>query len=394
MTADRVVITGIGLVSAIGSNLSENLANLRQGKSGVSEMAFLGSEHKGLPVGEVKLSNRQMCEMLGIVHNELVSRTFLLGALAVKEALGFLPPAMRDGLALVSGTTVAGMDVTEKLYPEPLPADSDPVHDCGSNTNAIAKYFGCFDYATTISTACSSALNSLIFGKRLIEGGVRDIVVAGGTEALSKFHLNGFKSLMILDERRCRPFDKTRAGLNLGEGAAFIVLERESSALARNASILAVLSGAGNACDAYHQTASSPGGEGAFLAMERALASARLAPADIDYISAHGTGTPDNDASESAAIKRLFGQNHPPVSSTKALTGHTTSASGSIEAAFCILAMNNRFLPKNAGFSTPDESCITPLTSDVAPDCRIDNVMCNSFGFGGNDSSIILSRYE
>ena len=299
------------------------------------------------------------------------SRTELMGMLALKEAL--LQARLIDeagtpavqGLALLGGTTVAGMDRTEAFYPDRLDADILNRHDCGASTNAIADYFGCFYLTTTVSTACSAALNAIIMGARMIESGLRDIVVVGGSESLSRFHLNGFKSLMILDEQRCRPFDATRAGLNLGEGAAFIVLESEDSALRRHADVLGELLGTGNACDAFHQTASSDDGEGAFLALRQALDEARLLPSDIQYVNA--------------------------VSSTKMLTGHTTSASGGIEAVFCLLALRHQFAPANIGWQTADPQCVVPYTGGPLP--KLENVLCNAFGFGGNDSAIILSRY-
>ena len=157
----------------------------------------------------------------------------------------------------------------------------------------------------------------------------------------------------------------------------------------RGVTSLAVLSGFGNACDAFHQTASSEDGEGAFLAMGKALKMAGLKPEDIDYVNAHGTGTPNNDASESAALRRIFGDAMPPVSSTKAFTGHTTSASGSIEAVFCLLALQEGFIPANLNWAEPDPACITPAAGGPA---RLRHILCNAFGFGGNDSSLILSR--
>ena len=172
------------------------------------------------------------------------------------------------------------------------------------------------------------------------------------------------------------------------------MLESEESARKRGAQIFGVLSGCGNACDAFHQTASSEDGEGSYLAMTQAIADAELSPSDIGYVNAHGTGTPNNDASESAALRRVFGEQLPPVSSTKSYTGHTTSASGSIEAVFCLLALKNGFLPYQSEFQNPDEQCITPVSGKKAPQADLRHVMCNAFGFGGNDSSIILSRYE
>ena len=213
----------------------------------------------------------------------------------------------------------------------------------------------------------------------------------GGSESLSDFHLHGFGSLMILDTAPCRPFDATRAGLNLGEGAAFLILESEASAKRRGVRSLGVLSGFGNACDAFHQTASSADGEGAYLAMQKALRMAGLRPVDIDYVNAHGTGTPNNDASESAALRRVFGDHLPPISSTKAFTGHTTSASGSIEAVFCLLALQHGFIPPQLNWHEADPACIVPSQGGGA---SLRHVLCNAFGFGGNDSSLLISRAD
>ena len=226
----------------------------------------------------------------------------------------------------------------------------------------------------------------------MIRCGEADIVVVGGSECITKFHLNGFNSLMILDTEPCRPFDATRNGLNLGEGAAYLVLESEESAKRRGAKAQALLSGYGNACDAFHQTASSPEGEGAYLAMKKALEMAEIQPSDIDYINAHGTGTPNNDTSESQAMIRLFDGEVPPVSSTKPFTGHTTSASGSIEAVFCILALQHGFLPVNLNWSQPMENGIVPVSQPVKKTLK--HVLCNAFGFGGNDSSLLLSSVK
>ena len=230
-----------------------------------------------------------------------------------------------------------------------------------------------------------------MLGAKLLETGEADIVVAGGSEALSRFHLNGFNSLMILDKKRCRPFDATRAGLNLGEGAAFVVLESESAARHQGKTPHAYLTGYGNACDAYHQTASSENGEGAFLAMKEALNMAHIEPEDIQYVNAHGTGTPNNDQSESESLKRLFGRKMPWISSTKSFTGHTTSASGSIEAVICLLAMQHHFIPANLGWEKQMENGIIPCSG--IENVRLENVLCNSFGFGGNDSSLVFSTH-
>ena len=375
-------ITGAGVVSAVGCGQGETLDALRRGRSGIGPIRFLQTEETAFPVGEVPLSNEEMAARCGAAKN--LSRTSLMGILALQEALAEAGLKDLAGVPLISGTTVGGMDKTELTFPA-----YSPLHDCGASTDAIAAHFGGAPFATTLSTACSSAANAVIFGANLIRSGQADIVAVGGSESLSDFHLHGFGSLMILDTAPCRPFDATRAGLNLGEGAAFLILESEASMKRRGAASLAVLSGFGNACDAFHQTASSENGEGAFLAMQKALKMAGLRPEDIDYVNAHGTGTPNNDASESAALKRVFGDAMPPVSSTKAFTGHTTSASGSIEAVFCLLALRHGFIPAQLNWTAADPTCIVPSAGGPA---HLTHVLCNAFGFGGNDSSLLISR--
>lgn len=413
----NIAITGEGIISAIGTHKEEVLQSLLNQKSGIKEMQFLQSVHHELPVGEVALSNEQMKERLGIPQKQLMSRTELMGILAIRQALedaGIDLASVSTSnkkIVLVSGTTVGGMDLTEQcfnpLYEQFQSQRETKVeelaflnhHDGGNCTQKIADYFrnnsatgqGGFDEITTISTACSSAANAIMLGARLLEAGEADIVVAGGSEALSRFHLNGFNSLMILDQKRCRPFDETRAGLNLGEGAAFVVLESESAARHQGKTPHAYLTGYGNACDAYHQTASSENGEGAFLAMKEALNKAHLTPEDIQYVNAHGTGTPNNDQSESASLKRLFGKKMPWISSTKSFTGHTTSASGSIEAVICLLAMQHHFIPANLGWENQMENGIIPCSG--IENVMLENVLCNSFGFGGNDSSLVFSTH-
>ncbi|MBQ9355979.1 MAG: beta-ketoacyl-[Prevotella sp.] len=391
-----IVITGSGIVSAIGLDCPSVLTSLQQGTSGIAAMRHLKSVHTELPVGEVPLSDSDMKVRLGIDLSEEVSRTALLGMMAVEQALADGKVTADEGkrrIVLVSGTTVGGMDLTEEHFPTFEQPDGEIgcllQHDAGSCTRLIASHFGLFADFTTISTACSSAANALLVGAEMLRSGQADIVVAGGTEALTRFHLNGFNALMILDREQCRPFDDTRAGLNLGEGAAYVVLEREDSAQSRGADVKAWLTGWGNACDAFHQTASSPSGEGAYRAMMQALAKAGLMPSDIDYVNAHGTGTPNNDLAESTALKRVFGSGMPPVSSTKQLTGHTCSSSGSIETVICLLAMSHSFIPANVGWKHAMSDGIVPTMG--AEGCRLRHVMCNSFGFGGNDTSLVLS---
>ena len=396
----NIAITGLGIICAIGNNSQQVLDSLVNKQTGVGMMKNLQSCHTELPVGEVKLSEDELKTLLGLPVESLYSRTTLLGAVAVKQAMADagLSADMLAGkkVVLISGTTVGGMDVTERILVDMRDAlqtpnkQSSPVdyvkrHDCGSTTNEIAQICGLDCEVCTISTACSSAINSIIVGCEMLRSGEADIIIAGGSEALSKFHLNGFNTLHILDTEVCRPFDATRVGLNLGEGAAFVVLQKDK------ANGKAYIGGYGNKCDAFHQTASSDDGEGAYLAMREALESSGIDKSQIDYINAHGTGTPNNDPSESVALKRIFGDDMPLVSSTKGFTGHTTSASGSIETVICVLAMQNNFVPVSYGFGHVDETCIHPFEGDDKQH-RMDYVICNSFGFGGNDSSLLLMR--
>ncbi len=388
----RVVVTGEGIISAIGRNKAETLQSLLEKRSGVGQVRHLPTQHKELPVGEVAMSDDELKAALDIDPGREVSRTALMAIHAIVEALddaGLDADYLRGKrVALVSGTTVAGMDVTERHFIADDKSDDMSFmmwHDCGSNTHLIAAHFGFIDKRETISTACSSAANAIIVGSEMLRADEADIVIAGGTEALSLFHLNGFNSLMILDHEPCRPFDATRAGLNLGEGAAYVILEREG---VRDHQPHAYLAGYGNACDAFHQTASSPNGEGAYLAMSQALDMAAIKPGDINYVNAHGTGTPNNDETELAALRRVFGDKMPPVSSTKAFTGHTTSASGSIETVICLLAMKHGFVPANLNWQHAMEG-FTPSLGESG--VALYTVLCNSFGFGGNDSALVLS---
>ena len=390
--AANISITGMGILCAIGGNRQEVLDALLRKESGIGPMQYLSSVHRDIPVGEIKLSTDEMMQRLGITSRDPVSRTSVMGALAVREALE--QAGVRDlsgkRVALISGTTVGVMDVTERYY-ERMKTEPDLQYlphsnECGRSTEEIARYAGLSGArCCTICTACSSALNAIMLGAEMLDSDEADLVVAGGSEPLSRYHLNGFNTLMILDRERCRPFDETRAGLNLGEGAAFVVLEKDVP------DALAYVQGYANRCDAFHQTATSPTGEGAFLAMTQALRLSGIGPEKIDYINAHGTGTPDNDASESAAFLRVFGETMPPMSSTKSYTGHTTSAAGSVETVICLLAMQNGFVPASLGWSHPIEGGVIP--SPGLTGVELEYVMCNSFGFGGNDSSLILSRH-
>ncbi|ASO06161.1 beta-ketoacyl-[acyl-carrier-protein] synthase family protein [Arenibacter algicola] len=394
-----VAITGMGIISAIGNNVAENYSSLLEGRTGISHISKIDTVHKGsIMVGEIEFTNGELEAKLGLSADNNYSRTALLGAIAAKEAIANAKitniKAYRTGL--ISSTSVGGMDMTEKFYYDYLESEDNrryiEGHHAGDSTEKIAEQLGIDQsLVTTISTACSSAANAIMFGARLIKTGKLDRVIVGGADCLSKFTINGFKTLMILSDSYNTPFDENRKGLNLGEAAAYLVLESDSLVKKEKKKVLGYVVGYGNANDAYHQTASSENGDGATLAMEKALAVAGLEPKDIDYINAHGTATGNNDLSEGRAIIRVFGEDVPEFSSTKAYTGHTLAAAGAIEAAYAILALQNNIIYPNLNFKTPmKEFSLIPQTT--LKDKALNTVLSNSLGFGGNCSTLIFSK--
>ena len=396
----RVFVTGIGIISGIGDNVNETLEALKAKKSGVTDIKYLETNHKGeIPVSEVKHSEQELIKMAGLDPTRSYTRASLIGVIAALEAVksAQLTDISEFKTGLISGTTVGGMDKSETHYKDLLTTTNHieyiESHDCGDSTERIADVIGIKDFVSTTSTACSSAANSMILGSRMIKNGLLDRVIAGGIESLTKYHMNGFNTLMILDKEPCKPFDQNRQGLNLGEGAAFLVLESEYLVKKSGKKVLAELTGYGNSCEAFHQTASTPEGKGAYAAMKEALDKSGLKPEDIDYVNAHGTGTENNDLSEGRAIQKLFGTNIPKVSSTKSYTGHTTSAAGGVEAVISILSILNNTIFPNLNFKTKMEELDFEPVTELLENVKIDHVLSNSFGFGGNNSALIFSRY-
>ncbi|MBW3545760.1 MAG: beta-ketoacyl-[acyl-carrier-protein] synthase family protein [Bacteroidetes bacterium] len=399
--AARVYISGWGIVSALGRGVSANLAALRSGQSGINHPQFLQTVHKHeLVTGEVKFSNRELAKLAGLDANKVISRTALLGLLAAREAVetaGLTSQTLQQ-TGLISGTSVGGMDISELHYKELqqehlLPEASVFLgHDCGSSTEIIARELGIKQHLSTISTACSSSANAIMQAARLIRSGAVQTMVAGGTDALALFTLNGFNALKILDPSWCRPFDVNRAGLNLGEGAAYLVLESEEQVAKRGAQVLAELIGWGNTNDAYHQTASSPEGKGAHAAMKKALEMSDKPWLTVDYVNAHGTGTANNDLSESTALRAMFGEQLPDYSSTKAFTGHTLGAAGGIEAVFSILAIHQNMKWPNLNLQQPMDLLAKQPLQQLKTGEAVNTVLSNSFGFGGNCTSLLFTR--
>lgn len=399
MTSDNhVYIGGLGIISAIGKNISETIQSFKEHRSGIHSTTYLETRHNhSFPLGEVKLSNSELAQLLNL--SPKLSRTILLSYHAVLETLSHISMDKLQELnvGFISASTVGGMDKTETFFEsynqDPESGDLSQVihHDNGKATDYVASKFGIHDFVTTLSTACSSSANAIMLGTRLIKANQLDVVIAGGVDALTRFTLNGFNSLMILDKNQCKPLDQGRQGLNLGEGAAYVLLLNEKALTFLGLSSSVIVSGYSNSNDSYHQTALSDDGQGPFLAMQGAIKKANIQPGQIDYINMHGTGTQNNDQAESQAVKNLFQDNIPPVSSTKSFTGHTLGASGAVEAVISVLAIQHHFIPPNYNFNSSIEPFhISPVTK-IQENVKLTHVLSNSFGFGGNCSSLIFS---
>lgn len=397
----RIFITGYGIITSIGKNAAENYQSLIHRRCGFGSLEFLETIHKhDLPACEIKLSDSQLCELAGVSDKEGYTRTVLLGIIAAREAINMagLTTGEISAAGLLSATTTGGIRELESHYYELQDTDrhgdfelyADTANP-GEHSERMAEVFGMKKCIATVSTACSSSANTITLGARLIKNGELDTAICGGAEALSRFTINGFNSLMILDKEHCRPFDISRKGLNLGEGAAYLVLESEDKVQRSGKKPIGELKGYGNTNDAFHQTASSPEGTGAFLAMNMALYKADLLPSAIDYINTHGTATENNDLSEGLAVEKIFGEKVPPFSSTKPYTGHTLAAAGSIEAVYCLMALQNGVIFPNINFKQQMEELKIAPEKELQENVVLRNVLSNSFGFGGNVSSLVFS---
>ncbi len=395
----RVFLTGLGIISAIGNNVEESIHSFEQHRSGIGPCQHLDTIHRDIfPLGEVKLSNSELADMHHL--DARLSRTILLSYHAARAAMDSLPDlnGRKYRTGFISASSVGGMDRTEHFYDEftkdPFSGDLRDVmyHDCGKPTDFVAEKLGVKDFITTISTACSSSANAIMLGARLIKAGQLDIVIAGGVDSLTKFTLNGFNSLMIVDKEQCRPLDESRVGLNLGEGAAYVILMSEKIVNDLKLDPYCSLSGYGNTNDAFHQTALSNEGNGPYLAMNAALKMSGLKPSDISYINMHGTGTQNNDMAEGKAVERIFHPNYPRLSSTKSFTGHTLGASGAVEAVFSAISVKQGIIYPNFSFSHQMHDLSIVPETQFQRGQKIENVLSNSFGFGGNCTSLLFSN--
>ncbi len=391
----EVYVTGLGAVSALGLGLEEQWQALREQRDGLGMPRYLDTRLE-YPVGEVKHPNEALISRLSLEPSPYLSRTALLGMLAARDAV--LDAGLEDlrAVGLISGTSVGGMDLSERFYADYRQSPSDAgdvrlttMHTCGASTDAIAHYLGLGGYTSTISTACSSAANAIILGARLIAQGHIDSVVVGGTDALCAFTLNGFGSLLILDKAPCRPMTEGRSGLNLGEGAGYLVLQ--AAEVARRTPYCRI-AGYANINEAYHQTGSSPDGDGAYRSMRLALERGGITPEEVDFVNLHGTGTPTNDLSESHALRRLFADRIPAFSSLKPYIGHTLGASEGIEAVYTILAMaRGAVLPHLRFDRAIEQTALVPATS-YREGVSLRYILSNAFGFGGSNSTLLFAQ--
>jgi len=392
----RVVVTGLGLVTSVGIGRDAFWTAILAGTDGSDEVrTFDTSRYKV----------HRACEVKDLIPPKLESDpgpASVLAAAAAELALrdaGLDPPLGDAGLAI--GTTGGEIPILERINRRRHEAGRDSVdpaeflrYPCHLIAANVARHFGITGPNRVVPTACAAGNYAISMAKDWIESGRADIVLAGGSDPLSTVAFTGFSRMFAISPDRCRPFDKNRKGILPGEGAAILVLESLESARRRGATIYAEVIGYGFSCDAYHPTMPHPDGAGVRLAMERALRDAKLAPSDVDYVSAHGTGTQANDRIEASAIRAVLGAetSRVPVSSIKSMIGHAMGAASAIEAVACALAIHTGFVPPTINYETPDPECPLDVVPNQARSVRVDVALNNAYAFGGNNSCVVFSR--
>lgn len=400
----RVVITGLGIVSSIGIGKDEFWSNLIEAKSGISKIeAFDTTGYPTQYGGEVKdfhpemFINKRKVKFLGRASQ----LSIVAAQLALKETGFDISEGKREKSAILIGTTMAEIQLMEEIdstwvkdgHDEVkfLSIASFPSNNISSNLAVELKMRG---DNFIMPTACAAGNYAIGYGFDLLTNdGRADIVLAGGTDAFSKVAYAGFNRLYAMAPEKCQPFDKNRKGMLLGEGAAILVLESLENALKRKANIYAEVLGYGLSCDAHHMT--QPTEEGISKSMTKAMNEAGIGIDDVDYISAHGTGTPQNDKTEVAAIKKVFGKRYKkiPVSSIKSMLGHTMGAAAAMEAIACCLSLKEGILPPTINYETPDPVCDIDCIPNKARKQKVDIVLNNSYAFGGNNACLVLKRF-
>jgi 3-oxoacyl-[acyl-carrier-protein] synthase II len=409
----RVVVTGMGCISPVGNNVKETWDAILAGKSGASMIThFDASKHKTRFAAEVK--GFDPVALFGPRESRKMDRFTQFASAVTIEALGQsglkIDDSNRDRVGVLIGTGIGGIgslldqaEVMRERGPDRVSPFLVPMMISDSAAGMLAIRFGARGPNMAIATACASANNAIGEALEMIRRGAADVMIAGGSEAaLVPVAMAGMNVMTALSTRNddpqtaSRPFDKDRDGFLMGEGAGMLILESLEHAQARGANILAEVIGYGTTDDAHHISAPAENGAGAAIAMKLALENANLNLADIGYINAHGTSTPLNDKSETAAIKTVFGEQayNVPISSTKSMTGHLLGASGALEAVFCILAIREEVLPATINYQTPDPECDLDYVPNQPRKASPKHVMSNSFGFGGHNATLIFSRFE
>jgi 3-oxoacyl-[acyl-carrier-protein] synthase II len=407
MEESRVVITGLGTVNAIAKSAPEFSRALQAGRCGIGTVTvFDTAEFRTHTGGQLPAFAPR--EMIPRAYSlKRMSRADCMAMAAAVEALddaGLLsaPERLRSAMGVVIGGGAGGMLECEAVYRDYLLGGRGVAYSrfasfcCASSADQIASQLGLRGPKTTFMTACSSGATAIGCGRDLIQTHMAPVVVCGGTEPLCRLTYAAFNALQAVDPEYCKPFDKNRQGLSLGEGAGIMVLEALPHARRRGARIYAELLGYGVSCDAYHMTAPDPEGAGAVLAMRRALEDAGVSADAVDYINAHGTATPANDSMETKAIKTVFGgrAHQVPISSTKSMIGHTLGAAGAIEAVASVLAIHQRFIPPTIHRTTPDPQCDLDFVTEGARSADLGIVLSNSFAFGGNNTAVVFGRFR
>jgi 3-oxoacyl-[acyl-carrier-protein] synthase II len=407
MKTERVVITGLGTINAIAANVSEFHAALKNGDCGIGPVTvFDTTDFKTHTGGQVKRFVPQ--EMVPAEFStKRMSRSDMMAVAAAVEALKHaglfpVPQEMRPDTGVVIGGGAGGMLEGEAAYFQYLKNKGKGVRFscfssfcCASSADHIASGLGLMGPKTTFMTACSSAATAMGYARDLIRAGMAKVVISGGTEPLSRITYATFNALGAVDPEFCRPFDKNRQGITLGEGAGIMIFESLSHALNRGAQIHGEVLGYGVSCDAYHMTAPDPQASGAVRCMRTALSDAGLHKDRVEYINAHGTATPANDRMETMGIKEVFGKKayQIPVSSTKSMTGHALGAAGAIEGVASVLGIAGRFIPPTIHLTAPDPECDLDYVVEGARELEVNIVLSNSFAFGGNNTSVIFGKY-
>ena len=401
-TRRRVVVTGLGAVTSIGSSVSEFWKNLLAGVCGIRPLSlFDASTYRTQTAAE---ATEIPDGFLSPAEKRRMSRADRMGLAAAAEALSQagLEASREDptrvGVILGGGTS--GLIDSELVYEAWLHGRRGRPsrvlnHLPDAITDRVAQRFGLEGLKSTITTACSSAANAMGYAYDAIVGGLADVMVTGGSDVLARLTYGGFNSLRSVDPDPCRPFDRERRGLSIGEAAGILVFEEEDRARRRGAPILGEFLGYGVTSDAFHMTAPDPSGSAGARTIRAALAAARRNPSDVDYVNAHGTATPQNDSAETAAIKMALGfrAREIPVSSIKSMIGHCLCASGAIEAIATVMTVREGCVPPTIHYEHPDPACDLDYVPNDSRDVPVSLALSNSFAFGGNSSVVVIARY-